>query len=139
MTKLALLFAAGGVGTLARYAVNHWTRELAGGAFAETIHAGTIIVNVSGCFLIGLLAPILARNAGVPEAWRAAILIGLLGGFTTFSTFGFELFGLIERDHWARAAAYFMLSCGLGLGAVWLGYALGDRITPAPVVAPGGG
>ncbi len=132
MTKLVLLFVAGGIGTLARYGVNHWTRELVSGSFAETIHVWTINVNVVGCFLIGLLTPMLTRAAGVPEHWRLAILVGLLGGFTTFSTFGFELFGLIEKGHAWRAIAYAGLSCGLGLAAVWLGYTIGDRVAPAP-------
>lgn len=137
MTKLVLLFAAGGVGTLARFGVNHWTRELVAGSLAETIHAWTILVNVAGCFAIGVLAPVLTRSAGVPEAWRLAILVGLLGGFTTFSTFGFELFGLIEKGHGWRAAAYFTLSCGLGLLGVWLGYAIGDRLVPEGALAGG--
>ncbi len=131
MTRLVLLFVAGGIGTLARFGVNHWTRELTAGSFAETIHVWTINVNVVGCFLIGLLTPVLTRSAGVPEAWRLAILVGLLGGFTTFSTFGFELFGLLEKGQMLRAIAYVTLSCGLGLGAVWLGYSIGDRVVPA--------
>ena len=138
MTKLALLFLAGGVGTLARYGVNQWTRKLSGDTLFETIYIWTIIVNVIGCFLIGLLSPILTRAMCVPEAWRVAILVGLLGGFTTFSTFGLDLFELIRDKHWFRLTAYFTLSCGLGLGAVWLGYTIGDRVVPAPPPAAAG-
>ena len=83
MVKLLLLFAAGGVGTLLRYGVNHWTRELVEGTLAETVHVWTIGVNVLGCLLIGLLTPLLTSELAVREEWRLAILVGLLGGVTT--------------------------------------------------------
>ena len=134
MVKLLLLFAAGGVGTLLRYGVNHWTRELVEGTLAETVHVWTIGVNVLGCLLIGLLTPLLTSELAVREEWRLAILVGLLGGFTTFSTFGFELFGLLEKGHAGRAAVYALSSVVLGLGAVWIGWSIAGRL-----VAPPGG
>lgn len=135
MVKLLLLFTAGGVGTLLRYAINHWTLELVEGTLAETIHVWTICINVLGCFMIGLLTPVLTHQLDVREEWRLAILVGLLGGFTTFSTFGFELFGLLEKGHNVRAGVYALSSVGLGLGAVWLGWTLAVRLGATPSVA----
>ncbi len=135
MVKLFLLFTAGGVGTLLRYGINHWTQELVRGTLAETVHVWTVLINVLGCFLIGLLTPMLTTQLEVREEWRLAILVGLLGGFTTFSTFGFELFGLIEKGHAVRASVYAVSSVGLGLGAVWLGWTLAVRLGATPPVA----
>ena len=132
MTKLLLLFMAGGMGTLLRYGVNHWTRQLVEGTLAETIHVWTIVVNVLGCLLIGLLTPLLTQELQVREEWRLAILVGLLGGFTTFSTFGFELFGLLEKGDTGRAAVYALSSVTLGLGAVWLGWTIAGRLGATP-------
>ncbi|MFI4897617.1 MAG: fluoride efflux transporter CrcB [Phycisphaerales bacterium JB059] len=132
MTKLLLLFMAGGMGTLLRYGANHWTRQLVEGTLAETIHVWTIVVNVLGCLFIGLLTPLLTQELQVREEWRLAILVGLLGGFTTFSTFGFELFGLLEKGHAGRAAVYALSSVTLGLGAVWLGWTIAGRLGATP-------
>ena len=135
MVKLMLLFGAGGLGTLLRYGANHWTRELVRGSLAESVHVWTIGVNVLGCFLIGLLWPLLHERMDIREEYRLAILVGLLGGFTTFSTFGFELFGLLEKGHPVRAAVYALSSVGLGLGAVWLGWTLAVRFGATPTGA----
>ncbi len=135
MVKLLLLFTAGGLGTLLRFGVNHWTQELVRGTLAETVHVWTIGINVLGCFLIGVLTPLLTHQLDIREEWRLAILVGLLGGFTTFSTFGFELFGLLEKGHAVRAGVYALSSVGLGLGAVWLGWMLAVRLGATPVGA----
>ena len=74
-----------------------------------------------GCLLIGFLASLLTGPFIVREEIRLAILVGLLGGFTTFSTFGFETLGLLEdREYW-WAFVNVTLSNGVGLGGVWIG------------------
>ena len=118
----AILVGAGGfVGTLLRYGVGGLVqRQLP----LATFPYGTLAVNLLGCLLIGALAGLIDyRQVFSPEA-RAFALIGLLGGFTTYSTFGYETFAMLRDAEHLRAAANVSLHVILGLGCVWLGYAL---------------
>jgi CrcB protein len=108
----------GALGSMARHAVN----QLADGRFP----AGTVIVNLLGSLVIGLLAGMLAGNRiAMPAQWRQFVFVGLLGGFTTFSTFALETLVLART----QPAAYAVVNVGLqvagGLAAVWAGYRLG--------------
>lgn len=87
---------------------------------------GTVTVNVAGCLMIGLLAGLLAsERIALRVHWREFIVVGLLGGFTTFSTFGLDTF-LLTRTHSAgQAAIYVTIQVAGGLLAVWAGYQLG--------------
>ncbi len=85
---------------------------------------GTVAVNVLGCLLIGFLGTVLAGSTPVRDEWRFFALVGLLGGFTTFSTFGYETISLLNFGLWERALANVALSNVLGLIAVWAGYRL---------------
>lgn len=85
---------------------------------------GTLAVNLLGCLAIGLLAGLAdSRQLFGPEA-RAFALIGLVGGFTTFSTFGYETFAMLRDQEYVRAAANVTSQVVLGLSAVWAGYAM---------------
>jgi CrcB protein len=111
------IFLGGGLGSLARYAVAGWVQSAAGAAFPW----GTFAVNASGCFLVGLLATLLeARSLLSPEG-RLFLLVGVLGGYTTFSTFGLETWRLLESSEWLRAGANAAGSLTVGLAAVALG------------------
>ena len=92
MRQLFLIFLAGGCGSLMRYSVAGWAQRLSGGTFP----VGTLIVNTVGCAAIGFLAPLLTGPVLVREEHRVAVLVGLLGGFTTFSSFGWETVSLAE-------------------------------------------
>lgn len=122
MLKLLLIFAGGGVGTLLRWAVAGWVQRAAGTGFP----AGTMVVNVAGCLAIGLLGAYFAGPQLVRPEVRDAILIGLLGAFTTFSTFGWETLELLRDNRWLAAAANIAMSNGVGLLGVWAGYRLGS-------------
>ncbi len=118
----AILVGAGGfVGTLLRYGVGGVVqRQLP----LTTFPYGTAAVNLLGCLLIGALTGLIDyRQVFSPEA-RAFALIGLLGGFTTYSTFGYETFAMLRDAEHLRAAANVGLHVVLGLAGVWLGYAL---------------
>lgn len=78
-------------------------------------------MNILGCFLIGLVFGCVERFSLAPE-WRLFFATGLLGGFTTFSAFSNETFGLIRNGQFAHAAGYVLLSVLLGLAATYLGY-----------------
>jgi CrcB protein len=122
MMKYLLIAAGGALGSALRFAVQGWIHRLAGGSFP----AGTLVVNVLGCLLVGLLSAMFAGPVFVRPEYRFGLLAGLLGGFTTFSTFGLETFNLTNAGQYRLAAANVLLSCGLGLAAVWGGYRLGE-------------
>lgn len=111
------------MGAVARYSVGGWVHGVAGAGFPW----GTFAVNVAGCFVLGLVMPILQASIATPEV-RAFVAVGLLGGFTTFSSFSFEAMALVQDGQWARAASYTFGSVGLGLAAVFAGYWLGATL-----------
>lgn len=95
---------------------------------------GTLVVNVSGCLLIGVLVVLLAGPSLGREWVRLAVLVGVLGGFTTFSAFGRETFGMIHDGRWPAAMVYVLVSNLAGFGAVWLGHSLATRLYgPVPL------
>lgn len=112
LTGIAL---GGMLGALARYAL---TVLLTRTGFPWA----TLIINVSGSFALGLIAALAARNVISPE-WRAAIGVGFLGAYTTFSTFSVDLDGLLSRGEGWRATLYLLGNVGLGLLA-----AVGGRL-----------
>lgn len=128
MAKWALIAVGGGFGSVLRYALHVGVQRAVGVAFPF----GTLLVNVLGCALIGLLAGVVAAGVPLREEVRLALTVGVLGGFTTFSTFGLETFHLANDRQWHWAAANVVLSCGLGLAAVWLGYRLALRYWGLP-------
>lgn len=121
MTRFTLIFIGAGLGGVLRYALGTWIQTRSGAIFP----IGTLTVNVLGCVLIGFLGSILAANV-VREEYRLAIVVGVLGGFTTFSTFGMETAFLISRADWWRAGLNIVLSNALGLLAVWAGMRAAD-------------
>jgi CrcB protein len=115
-----LLVGLGGfLGSVSRYAVSGVVlRQSAAGRFP----LGTLVVNVLGCLVMGVLA-------GLAERWhlfgapaRLFLMTGLLGGFTTFSAFAYETYFLGREQAWLSAAANVLLSVALGLAALWVGH-----------------
>lgn len=121
MTISAAVGVGGFLGSLARYGLSGLVhRHLPGATFPY----GTLTVNLLGCLVIGLLTGASeSRQVFRPEA-RAFLLIGLLGGFTTFSTFGYETFAMLREGASVRAAFNAGAHVILGLLLVWLGHAL---------------
>jgi CrcB protein len=120
-TRLLLIALGGACGTLARYG----TSSLLSG-FGERwlFPVGTLTVNVIGCLIIGYLEGLFAERWMVREEYRLALLVGVLGGFTTFSTFGLETVNALRDWHLARAATYVLLSNLLCFAAVMAGHIL---------------
>jgi fluoride exporter len=120
MLKPILIFLGSGLGGVLRYALGNWVQNLSGGKFP----LGTLAVNVLGCLVIGLLSATLASRFPVREDYRLALVVGLLGGFTTFSSFGMETFALVDGGHYLHAAVNIALSVIVCLIAVWSGHRL---------------
>ena len=117
MRDLLFIAIGGAAGAVLRYLVAGWGQRLTDASFPS----GTLVVNLIGCLLIGLLASLLTGPFIVREEVRLGVLVGLLGGFTTFSTFGLETLSLLEDREYGLALVNVTLSNGMGLGGVWIG------------------
>jgi fluoride exporter len=124
MTKLLLIAVFGGVGSVLRYLVSGWCQRLSYGTFP----IGTLCVNVIGCLLIGLLGALLFGPHLIRQEYRLALLVGLLGGFTTFSAYAWETLGLVNGGSFGLALGNIVLSNSLGLFAAWAGYRVGVKL-----------
>ena len=127
MERLLWVCLAGAMGTGARYLVAVW----AGSRFGTVFPYGTLIVNVAGCFLIGLLMQLALNLPGFPVNLRFALTTGFLGGLTTYSSFAYETTKLAEDGAHGTAALNLAVTTVGGLGAVVLGLALARWLTRA--------
>ena len=114
----------GAVGSVLRYIIQTQSIQWFGSSFPY----GTLLVNVVGSLLIGFLSFTLLERVSVSEEVRFAILVGVLGGFTTFSTFSLETLNLIQQGNFINAAGNVFLSVGLCLLACFLGLSLARAI-----------
>lgn len=119
MREFLLVGAGGFVGAAVRYGVS-----LAMLRWTGTFPWATLAINILGCFLIGLLMPVVEHR----PLWLVLVVPGLLGGFTTFSAFGHETWRLAEGGKAALAAVYVAASVGIGLAAVWGGRAMSPML-----------
>lgn len=124
MTQTIAIALGGAVGALLRFWTSQGVYSLLGRAFPY----GTLAVNVSGSLLMGLLYVYFFDRAVLAPEWRAALLIGLLGAFTTFSTFSIETLNLIEQGELAKAVLNVLLSVGLCLLATFFGILIGRQL-----------
>lgn len=115
--KLLLVGIGGFVGSIARYALSGYVQDLTKGTFPY----GTLTVNVLGCFLIGAISQLAEARAFLPAEVRALVIVGLLGGFTTFSAFGNETLNLLRDRDWTLACANIAGHIVLAVGSVWVG------------------
>ncbi len=115
--KMILYVALGGAaGAAGRYLVAMQTIRI----FGPQLPVGTFVVNVVGSFSLGLLVELLALRITVTPEVRSLLVIGLLGGFTTFSAFSLDVSLMIERDEWLEAVTYALASVVLSVGALFL-------------------
>jgi CrcB protein len=119
MYKITLIALAGLIGTLSRYWLSGWGDQWWGGTFPF----GTFIVNACGCLAIGFLFHVTEEKYLVDPAVRSAVLVGFLGGFTTFSSYAVQSFNLLRDGELFLAGANVILSNAVGLVLVWIGYA----------------
>lgn len=115
--RVLLVGVGGFVGSIARYWLSGYVQDRTSGTFPF----GTFAVNVLGCFLIGVLSELADARGFLSAEARACALVGLLGGFTTFSAFGNETINLLRDSDWVLAGTNVLAHVVLAIGAVWIG------------------
>ena len=118
MQKTIFIAVAGLIGTLIRY----WLSGFVARQYGETFPWGTLVVNLIGSFLAGALYHLAEERFLLPPTLRTVIFIGLLGGFTTFSSYGLQTFTLLRDGQLGLATLNIAVSNVLGLLLVWVGY-----------------
>ena len=121
--KIFLIALFGAIGTLARYGLQGVVQMRMGGSFPY----GTLLVNLSGCFLLGLIGQLMLNRMLVSADMRMAIAVGFFGGYTTFSSFGWETAKMLEDGEWLRASTYVGASVVAGLLLSVAGIRLANR------------
>ena len=120
-----IVFLGGGIGAALRHGVNLLVARWLGTGF----NYATLLENVSGSFIMGVLVAYFAYRGHIPQHWRLLLTTGLLGGYTTFSAFSLDTILLYERGEHALAALYVLLSVGLSIGGLIAGLALVRTLT----------
>ena len=124
MQQLLAIAGGGALGAIFRFGVSNSVHRLLGRDFPY----GTLVVNTVGSLLMGLCFVLLVERMAVSAEWRSALLVGLLGAFTTFYTFSFETLALFNAGAPIKALVNIMISVMLCLLATWLGMTLGRQL-----------
>ena len=128
--NIAYLWVAigGALGSVSRF----WLNGIISAKFGETFPLGTLLINVSGSFLIGIFAALAIPEGRMDSQSRAFVtqflMIGICGGYTTFSSFSLQTLNLVNDGEWFRAGGNIVLSVVLCLVAVWIGFVLASSI-----------
>jgi len=128
MTHLFLIGCCGAAGAVLRYLISKWMAIW----FGEGFPLGTLVVNVIGCCLLGLVAQLSLDSTAISKESREVIGVGFLGGLTTFSAFGWDTFRRLQEGLWGAAAGNVAANLVAGLLAVWLGATLARIIATGP-------
>ena len=122
--RLILIAIFGAAGTLGRYGLQGLVQVRAGSTFPY----GTLLVNLSGCFLLALIGQFTLNRMVISPDWRVAIAVGFFGGYTTFSSFGWETAKMLEAGEWLWATTYVAASVAAGLFLSVAGIRLANRL-----------
>lgn len=124
MLKVIAVAIGGSIGAATRYLVSTWAAE----RFGSNFPYGTLIVNVVGCFIIGIFMVLVTERVIANPYWRLLVAVGFLGGLTTFSSFGFETLKLVEDAQFQWAAFNILTNVFFGLFATWMGMTIARAI-----------
>jgi fluoride exporter len=121
--RILLIAIFGAIGTLARYGLQGLVQVRTAGTFPY----GTLLINLSGCFLLGLIGQFTLNRTVISPDWRIGIAVGFFGGYTTFSSFGWETAKMLEDGEWLPATLYVAASVVAGLLLSVVGIRLANR------------
>ena len=124
MLKYLAIALGGALGALARY----WVGSAVTSRLGTRFYYATLAVNITACVIIGLVLTYLSRREDLAMFWRYLIPIGFIGAYSTFSTFEFETFSLLENGAYFLGCLYVVVSVVVGLAATWVGVRLGQFI-----------
>jgi CrcB protein len=122
MDKYLLIMAGAAVGGLGRFLIAAAIQ----GRYPQRMWYGTVVVNITGCFLIGVVMTILTQRNANPN-WRYLLVVGMLGGYTTFSSFAYETYALVKDGDFGKGLANVAISVVAGYLALWCGALLARR------------
>ncbi|MCF6359781.1 MAG: fluoride efflux transporter CrcB [Cyclobacteriaceae bacterium] len=120
MRTLLLIGVGGMFGSIARYL----TSQLLNRYFSEPLPVGTLVVNIVGAFLVGIIIGLGERYRWFTEPWHFFLAVGFCGSFTTYSTFAYENYSLIKQGHISTLFFYISISLVVGILLAWAGYVL---------------
>ena len=126
MLNYFMVAIGGALGSVARF----WISTVVSNRITETFPLGTLVVNVTGSFLIGLLAA-MSRSNGMSNTTRTFLMVGVCGGYTTFSSFSLQNLQLLQNGNLYYAGLNTALSLVLCMVAVWIGFVAGAAFSPA--------
>jgi CrcB protein len=122
--KFVAIACGGALGALTRY----WVESTVTSRLGSRFPYGTLMVNVTACVILGGVLAYLSRHENLSPFWRYLIPVGFIGAYSTFSTFEFESFSLLENGAYFLSCLYLVLSVVLGLTATWVGARLGQIV-----------
>ena len=117
MSRYAMVAAGGALGAMARYALGGLVQEWAGARFPY----GTLVINISGCLVMGVVMTLLTERGILHPNWRFLVPVGFIGAYTTFSTFEYETLRAVEQGAWLIGLGNVLASVVLGFASVALG------------------
>jgi fluoride exporter len=124
MSKYLIVAFGGAVGSMLRF----WAGGYVSGRLGSRFPYGTFVINVTASFLIGFIMTVLAERTHLSPSWRYLLVVGFLGGYSTFSSFEYETFRVFEDGEFLITALNIALSVGVGFVAVWIGAITGRTI-----------
>ena len=128
MLNTLIIALGGAIGTVMRY----WVSGLVAERMGKVFPWNTLAVNITGSFIIGILAALTLAEGKVPSTWRPVVvnflMVGFCGGYTTFSSFSLNTLNLINDREWLFAGANILISVVTCLEGVWLGYIVGQLL-----------
>lgn len=124
MSKYLIIAVGGAIGSMLRF----WVGAYVSGRMGARFPYGTFVINITACFLIGLVMTVLTEKTQWSPNWRYLIPIGFLGGYSTFSSFEYETFRVFQSNELLVAGLNVALSVGIGFLAVWFGVITGRAI-----------
>jgi CrcB protein len=124
LQKYLLIAAGGALGSIARF----WVGSTISGRLGTKFPYGTFVINITACVIIGFTLTFMSKRADLDPAWRYLVPVGIVGAYSTFSTYEWETLSTLRSGAFALGALYALGSLVLGLAAVWAGTALADLI-----------